>query len=924
MAHYEADPTFDAFNAILPYSKCAPSGDDFDPWFENFLDFPVTATTRPPSSAAKAPALPDKLGSSQALQADPTASLAAIRHQILQIPGIIPEYKLDGEYASKALQKLRTVMDNCRTVLQIDVDRIARRAIATRNLQILKYLAEECGASLLSRDMLGRTPVMYAAAHDLGSEHMTLKYIAGKLTDEKVFRTELNHQDLDGKTALHYAVQRNNPSVAQFCAEHGADPAILDKTGGSVWDLGQAGDHDACLLMCTLYASIPSSLDLPLYISEFDKFVNRATPKIMPKIMPFKTFVGSTDPVPVDILAWVHIPWTNGPLIYAVLKNIISQHTLEKHGQEISLADLLQDQEAILEGFLKSFSNSPTVPGDPHLTYRVPSCYGSMELDANLDPTLISVVFPCLVIQDMSNFEKSRAELRDLRNAVGWSNIGKYFQMARTLDETYYPSLTRKVLNTRNMHQVVTRECKETINGANISDATRAILMVPQFWIWGLKDLVISSYSPPGKLPSRPKDYAPDESVPNERKRREWIEKNIGTLPNLAELKIGSPVAHIAALLIDQIRRFGRIQAIGPYQSPLDIFELGVVRVLSTVDDYMKDDSLAGDAIVKEKDLVNDIADIRDELAMMDDVLRQQDAVLDSFMKQGGQFLGQQDAELDSLKKQEGQLLGLQDAELDNHFRKQSDLTLSRDDTAIALTNLQAARDEIKGYRERVSKIDKDAERVDKTVQDRLNLKRTFASIRDARASIRDAKTSLLLAIAVIGFTVITILFAPLAFMTALFALNIDELVKHKKGTGDDAVYPSWYIFVTFGASEIITILLTVLLVWICLRNKDALTAWAEQLSHGSEDMSRSEMELEKEPTTTTQISTKTPKTNTATAATTTTPATKAAGVQRKPMDAVDGEKDARSSRSSVLSQRRPHAADPTDAEERGEIRATN
>ncbi|KAF7503184.1 hypothetical protein GJ744_004217 [Endocarpon pusillum] len=699
MADYKADPRFDAFNAILPYN-----GEDFN----GFCSYPVTAMT---------PALPDKLGSSQALQADSTALSADVKNQILQIVEVIWNGKNPYEEDDlKDLQNLRTLMENCRHDLQIDVDRITRIAIAKGKLQMLKYLVEECGASLLSRDTRGGTPVINAARQetqnldsDSDSGGMVLKYIAGKLTDKEVFRTELYHQDLDGKTVLDYAIAVDSPDVVQFCFEHGADPDIIDKPNGSVWDIAWVFNHDASLLVCTLHARIPASLDLPLYFSGVD--LRYGPPCIETKV-------------------------TKGPLIYAVLRHVIEDPLLKYENRH---------QDVIFDEFLKSFSNSPTVPGDPDLTYREPSCHCSMERhtgDPNRGPSVLSVVFPCLAIQDMSSFEKSRSELKDLRNTIGWSNIGKYFQMTRTLDETYYPSLTRKSLKTRNMHQVVTRECKETINGDKISDTTRPILTVPQFWIWKVGKLVFSAYSPPGKLHSRLKDYEADMSYHS-------IDKNIGTLSELTDTK--SPNAHVAALLIDQIKRFGRTQGINLYQSPLDIFEIGVVRVLSTVDDYMQDDDLAADANMKEKNLVNDIADIRDELAMVDFVLRQQDAVLDSLMKQ----------------------------------EKDQDLKNS------VLTNLEAAREEIKGYRERVSKIDKDAERVDKTVQDRLNLKRTFASIRDTKAS-------LLLGIAVIGFTVVNILFAPLAFMTALFALNIDELVKHKNGTGGDAVYPSWYIVVTF------------------------------------------------------------------------------------------------------------------------------
>jgi hypothetical protein len=66
-----------------------------------------------------------------------------------------------------------------------------------------------------------------------------------------------------------------------------------------------------------------------------------------------------------------------------------------------------------------------------------------------------------------------------------------------------------------------------------------------------------------------------------------------------------------------------------------------------------------------------------------------------------------------------------------------------------------------------VRKIDGDAERIEKANQELLNLKHTHSSIKDAHSS-------LILSTAVIGFTVVTIVFAPLAFLTALFTLKIE------------------------------------------------------------------------------------------------------------------------------------------------------
>jgi hypothetical protein len=123
--------------------------------------------------------------------------------------------------------------------------------------------------------------------------------------------------------------------------------------------------------------------------------------------------------------------------------------------------------------------------------------------------------------------------------------------------------------------------------------------------------------------------------------------------------------------------------------------------------------------------------------------------------------------------------------------RKNKEESITRE-IAETIGLLECSKDLLHRFRDRIKKINNDAERIDKTVHDRLNLKRAFASIQDAR-------TSLLFSLAVIGFTVVTIIFAPLAFMTALFALPIDNFEKHKNGTGNDAVFSSGFVAWTFG-----------------------------------------------------------------------------------------------------------------------------
>ena len=117
------------------------------------------------------------------------------------------------------------------------------------------------------------------------------------------------------------------------------------------------------------------------------------------------------------------------------------------------------------------------------------------------------------------------------------------------------------------------------------------------------------------------------------------------------------------------------------------------------------------------------------------------------------------------------------------------------DDEHSATANasaLERAINLVAGQQKRVRKIDGDAERTEKIVNDKLNLKRTYASIKDSHSS-------LLLSTAVIGFTVITIVFAPLSFVTALLALNIQGFDTLRSRNDPDAPYKGGELGKIFG-----------------------------------------------------------------------------------------------------------------------------
>ena len=212
------------------------------------------------------------------------------------------------------------------------------------------------------------------------------------------------------------------------------------------------------------------------------------------------------------------------------------------------------------------------------------------------------------------------------------------------------------------------------------------------------------------------------------------------------------PDLHIGLLLADQIDNFGKTQANDSFPAPLDIFETGVVRVMSSVDEYMEPDTSETLEIKTERGFMHDISDIRSELVMIDEILLEQERIVTSLLTNSNRNLGEDELwhKVENAKKQ-----------LDTH-------------------------------RNRVKKIDRDAERIEKIIQDQLNLKRTFATIRDTR-------TSLLLGTAVIGFTIVTIIFTPIAFMATLFALPIDKIVRNQIKIRDTDAFETKYIGKWFG-----------------------------------------------------------------------------------------------------------------------------
>ncbi|RYN45028.1 hypothetical protein AA0114_g9466 [Alternaria tenuissima] len=441
----------------------------------------------------------------------------------------------------------------------------------------------------------------------------------------------------------------------------------------------------------------------------------------------------------------------------------------------------------------------------PTLAYMEPS-YQSGDLhdptEAGSDDTHVGkwsiTVFPYLVLSTIGQQEKDRKKQKvleaELNQVKAIPEAICYDHLGRTLDEAYYPGLSPEALDLRNQDQVVS-QIRDTFElhdererqGKKI-DGTSFILMVPQLWLYKLGEVVVSSYTMP-----RGTGYALDYDDLE-------ILTHRGKASRLQKRQPVDAEAHLGLIMNAFIDRFGEHYTSNgvKYPPPLDLFETRVVGILSEVTNYVK--KAPGDEsninkleYRRERYFIHVISDVRSELTMIKHILEQQERVLMQFLKDC------------------------------KHASEESPLP--------CWVQIKASQGTIQQYMRRIEKIDGDADRIEKNIQDMLNLKRTHASIKDAHSS-------LILSTAVIGFTVITIVFTPLAFLTALFALKIDGF-ERLQISGSDGVFHSGKIGGIFVSTEILTLALTGIAIWLAFKyinrdqersSKEKTVAWLHRL----------------------------------------------------------------------------------------------
>ncbi|KAF1950951.1 hypothetical protein CC80DRAFT_597820 [Byssothecium circinans] len=626
---------------------------------------------------------------------------------------------------------------------------------------------------------LSATPysIVRHATAKIKNEMLQLMIQTLQISDEPfIVERKLNEPDKLGIPLLHKAVEQGRIDCAALLVAHGADPSIPSRSHGTARDFlsrnkslspRQAREMRDLLDLQTVIALDPEESILacssPYNRMAGSRWVYFTPEELLQDRSSRERLFGdwrSSD--------WVHVLSTNGLILLVIFRAIqrwpdawssvrSPKSESSVNSSESEWSPKLPD---VVDFFYNSFRPPSVAPGDPYLNYRETLHYpNNSGRQATLKCT--AIVFPFLALSTETLHNNKRKEYRRMRETLSTSTPVEYSEdctihFTRSLDEAYYPGLDALDLETRNRDQVVSSYLK-TSRGEGAK--SKPIIVVPQLWLWRIGNNIVSACS-----------MTQESSVFHRREyytgvnQKELIWKPLRKTHN-ADLQCGLIIAGF-------IENFGRGSTVEGIDFPpaLSMFETCLVSVLLDVTRYMENRKPESISYSREKSFIHKLSDIQSELAMIKDVLEQQKEVLDALFHDRSE-LNEDDAE--------------------------SQEEMVQDDWA----EVERARITLEKYGRRVDKISSDTERIDKEIQDMLNLKRTYASVKDAHASV-------LISTAVIGFTVVTIIFAPLAFLTALFALKIEGF-ENLRVDKTSEIYKSGYLGGIFVGSEILTIALT-------------------------------------------------------------------------------------------------------------------
>lgn len=354
---------------------------------------------------------------------------------------------------------------------------------------------------------------------------------------------------------------------------------------------------------------------------------------------------------------------------------------------------------------------------------------------------------------------------------------GSHLHLPLSLDEFSKPVLGVERLELRNKDQVISKYEEWRATGkmpiaasaskTDKADTSKSVIAVDQAWLWIFKAAAIAAVNHRGAK-------SPDLTIP---------------YPQVWDTSGGRLRLMVGKFLSDLIRLQDDFRAHKSFDARssehtitnqtdratelFDVYENFIHLLSDEALEYAKFKdrtatyfSVSDLDVTKEADLFHHIRDVREELSMIRAILRQQEEVW---------------------KKCIGTLFP--DHWKENRFQNPAAVLWKIPMDAFNGQNIGDQRmaskyepiwheiarpqEQFANYKQRIVQLDEDAARVEASIETTLDL-------RAKHAGLQEAHSTALMSAAVFGFTLITIIFTPLSFMMALFALPIKRFQDHQ------------------------------------------------------------------------------------------------------------------------------------------------
>ncbi|KAI0186038.1 hypothetical protein EV127DRAFT_514720 [Xylaria flabelliformis] len=572
----------------------------------------------------------------------------------------------------------------------------------------------------------------------------------------------INKQCDSIRTPLHFAVQEDG-DMTLFLLKQDANPRITDERGMTAWDdaLMNLGDSSRWDVIAAFIIHEQGGLRL--------------------KKKNFRN------------LAWVY-------------------GTFESISAAPKRGEINRDPIGMLASILRQIHREFNVnqETDLQLRSREPSC-NFYRVDEDEDCK--SYDFGSLVHNERQDGHKDQT----LQACVGKDHEFLKGFMPLTLDEYCSPALSQKVLNGRNRDQVLGRYEKARRGegplartqfsysndalallisndqqpldaGVESVPSPLHVVLVRQAWIWRVDETVVTNLSP---------KMFPDVDVSHS-----------------STYSTFGYITRVFRIIVEHFES-GSHKATEPL---LKTYENALSVVSENVNVYVQKARVEDIDLHKEKELFHEISDLREELSMIKSVLAEQEEVWNEFLdltlpshgsvKQLGNQQRPRSATLKQARRYRPHDRVRKTTTLKQMLKPKQPQRYGQDEESRDILKIQTMFDK---YRRRIAKLEQDAERVERDVSTQLDLKQKHATIKESHSLA-------VLSATVFGFTIITVIFAPLSFVVALFALPIDKFNEGKYGNDKEGAYSSDYISKWSAATELVSISITLVTMWAALR----------------------------------------------------------------------------------------------------------